>query len=49
MRKLKSWMPYRIVYGAINPENNEFVYNAVYNMRQPNKYARQGWAVFTIK
>lgn len=48
MKRLKGWMPYRIVYAAVNPDTNEVHTGAVVDMRQPNKYARQGWAVFTL-
>lgn len=48
MRRLKSYFPYRIVYGAINPTSNEFVSGAVVTMRQPNDYARKGWIVFKL-
>ena len=49
LRLAKTRLPYRIAYAAINPENGEFFVSAVYDMRQPNKYAKKGWAVFILK
>lgn len=40
--------PFRIVYGALHSRTGEFRCSAVFNMRQPNKLAREGWQVFTV-
>lgn len=49
MRRVKGFYPFRIVYGAFNPETKEFVASAVQTMRIPNKLMREGWEVFTLK
>lgn len=48
LRLTKSRLPYRIAYAALHPETGEFFTSAVYDMRQPNKYARKGYLVFTL-
>ena len=48
LRLMKSRLPYRIAYAALHPETGEFFVSAVYDMRQPNKYARKGYLVFTL-
>ena len=48
LRRLKSYFPFRIVYGAINPTDNEYRTGAVTTMHQPNDLMRKGWAVFTL-
>lgn len=49
LQGLKNSFPYRIVYGAINPATGEWFASAVTTMRAPNKLAREGWQVFTLK
>jgi hypothetical protein len=41
--------PFRIIYGAFNPATGEWFASAVPTMRIPNKLAREGWQVFTVK
>lgn len=47
LRRLKSYFPYRHVYGAI--KGNEWISGAVATMHQPNKLARQGYTVFKLQ
>lgn len=49
LRLLKQTFPFRIVYCATNPQTGEYVASAVPTMRIPNKLAREGWQVFTLK
>ncbi len=49
MQRVKSYFPFRIVYGAFNPTTKEFVASAVTTMRIPNKLIREGWEVFTLQ
>lgn len=49
MNRLKLSFPFRIVYGAFNPETSEWFASAVPTMRIPNKLAREGWQVFTLE
>ena len=49
LRRLKQFYPFRIVYGAFNPVTGEWFASAVPTMRIPNKLAREGWQVFTVK
>lgn len=49
LRNLKASFPFRIIYGALNPVTKEYVASAVTSMRIPNKLAREGWEVFTVK
>jgi hypothetical protein len=46
--QLKRHFPYRIVYGALDPETGEFIKNTAYDKRKPNKLARQGFTVFLL-
>ena len=48
MASLKSWRPYMIVGGALNPLTGEFQLVCGPTMRPFNKLARQGWHVVTI-
>lgn len=50
MRRVKSFFPYRITYGAVrfNPER-EFIASAVPDKRIPNKLMREGWTVFLLE
>ena len=48
LRRMKSRLPYRIAYAAIHPETGEFFVSSVYDLRKPNRYARKGYAVFTL-
>ena len=47
LRRLKAYVPYRIVWGAVGP-NGEFMSGADYDRRKLNRYIRQGWLVATI-
>lgn len=49
LQRLRSYFPYRIVYGAFNPATSEWFASAVETMRIPNKLAREGWQVFTLE
>lgn len=49
MRRMKSHFPYRIIYAALHPDTGEFWASAVTSMRIPNKFARQGYAIFTLQ
>lgn len=49
LRRLKSFYPYRIIYGAKNPQTGEWIASAVPTMRIPNKLLREGWQVFMLK
>lgn len=49
MQRLKSYFPFRIVYGAVNPQTSEWRCAAVTTMRQPNRLARDGWNVAVLK
>lgn len=49
LQNLKNSFPFRIIYGAFNPATGEWVASAVPTMRIPNKLAREGWQVFTVK
>jgi len=49
LRRLRSYFPYRIIYGALNPATGEWLASAVATMRIPNKLAREGWQVVTVK
>ena len=46
LARLKAYMPFRIVWGAVNPDTKEFVCAASFTKRQANDYARKGWQVF---
>lgn len=49
LQNLKNSFPFRIIYGAFNPVTKEWIAGAVTTMRIPNKLAREGWQVFTLK
>ena len=49
IRMYRGHYPYRIIYAARNPATGEVVISAVTSMRVPNKLARDGWEVVTIK
>jgi hypothetical protein len=49
LRNLKNSFPFRIIYGAFNPQTQEWIASAVPTMRIPNKLAREGWQVFTME
>lgn len=48
MKRLKGYFPYRIVYGALDPETNEYETGAVTTMREPNKLLRKGYEVYKL-
>ncbi len=48
LQRLKSMLPFRIVWGAINPQNDEFVTGADYDRRRLMAKLRKGWLVATI-
>lgn len=48
MNRLKQYFPYRIVWGAVNPETLEYVTGATPTKRQANDYARKGHHVYTM-
>lgn len=48
MMRLKAYFPYRIVWGAISPDGNEFVTGATPTKRQVNDYLRKGWHTYVI-
>ena len=41
--RLKQYFPYRVCFGAV--KDGEFQTGATFNMRKPNKLARDGWHV----
>lgn len=45
--RLKQHFPYRIIWAAC--KGSEWVTGATLDRREPNRLARQGWAVFTVK
>jgi len=47
LTRLKQYFPYRIVYGALDPNTNAFQSGAVTTKRIPNALARKGWTVWT--
>ena len=49
LARLKSYFPYRIVWGAVNPATGEWKASANPTMRQANDHARKGWAVVVVK
>lgn len=49
LRRLKSFYPYRIVYGAVDPRSGEFESSAVKTMHRPNKLMRDGWRVYQLQ
>lgn len=46
---LKDCFPFRICFGALNPDTGEFLTRADYNKRFMNKLLRQGWLVFEAR
>ncbi len=48
LARLKSWRPFMVVYGAINPATGEWLCAAVPTKRIPNDLARKGWQVFIV-
>lgn len=48
MNRTKDYFPFRIVWGAINPETLEYVTGANPTKRQANDMARKGYHVYTI-
>jgi hypothetical protein len=48
LQRLKSYLPFRIVCGALNPATGEFVTIAKPTMRAANDYARKGWKVWRL-
>lgn len=49
MQSLKSWFPFRIVYGAKHPTTGEFKCGAAHTKRPANDYVRKGWVVFILE
>jgi hypothetical protein len=49
LRRLREMCPFRIVYGAWNPQTGEYFAAAVTSMRIPNRLVREGWEVFTVE
>ena len=49
LRRTKQYFPYRLVFGAVNPGNGEFVIIAKATKHQANKLIREGWSVWEIK
>ncbi len=47
MQRLKSYFPYRIIYGAFSPDG-EFEAGAQKDRRRINKLLREGWQVATL-
>ena len=43
LKRLKAYFPFRIVWGAINPDTLEYVTGASATKRQLNGYLRKGW------
>lgn len=41
---LKAHFPFRIVWGALSPDNSEFEAHADYDRRKLMRYVRKGWA-----
>ncbi len=48
LRKLKSYFPFRIVWGGINPQNQEFEAHADHTRAKLSNKVRKGWLVATI-
>lgn len=45
--RMKASFPFRVAYGALNPQTQEFIASAVPDLRIPNRLAREGWLVWT--
>ena len=48
MKRLKSYFPFRIVYGAVNHATGEFICAAVSDKRKINQLLRKGFTVWTM-
>lgn len=48
LRRMKSYFPYRIVWGCIVPDTQEFFMRADRNRRQLNAALRKGYLVATV-
>ena len=48
LKKIKQYLPYRIVWGAINPQDQSFHTGADFDRRRINDRLRKGWLVATI-
>jgi hypothetical protein len=48
MKRLKTYFPFRKVWGAISPDGREQVTGANATMKQANSYARKGWTVYVL-
>lgn len=48
LQKLKGYFPFRIVWGAINPQDQSFHTGADYDRRRINAALRKGWLVCTV-
>jgi len=48
LKRLKAYFPFRIVWGALNPETLEFVTGANATKRQLNDYVRKGWNGYVV-
>jgi len=49
LKRLKSYFPYRIIWGAIHPDTLEFITSASSTKRQANDYIRKGYEVYILK
>lgn len=49
LRRLRSFRPFLIAWGAVHPETKEFRMGSATNMRKPNTMARKGWHVEVLK
>ena len=48
LTRLKQYFPYRVVWGAIHPDTNEWFASANTTKRQMNAYVKKGWVVFQV-
>lgn len=46
--RIKAYYPFRIVWGAINPETLETVTDASATRKQVNAYMRKGWNGYAL-
>ena len=46
--KMKQYFPFRIAYGALNPQTGEFFASAATTMLPLNKRIREGWLVWQL-
>ena len=44
--RMKQYFPFRIVFGALNPETGEFSVHARKTARPMNEFLRKGWLVW---